>query len=144
MVRKPCAGTIAVCGILLGLCAIAGPSTCVALLWASLAVFGAGNSNVFAISQRLAGPHAAGRWVGFQNGIGNLAGVVVPVVTGFVLGRTGSFFWAFAIMTTIALIGTASWLFVVGPVEQVDWGSASRRAPLVPTVSAAAAPESVD
>ena len=137
-------GMIGICGIFLGLCAIAGPTACIALLWTSLAFFGACSSNTFAISQRLAGPHAAGRWVGFQNGFGNLAGVVVPVVTGFILGRTGSFFWALAITTAVALIGTASWLFVVGPVEQVDWGSASRRVPLASPVYPAAAPESVD
>jgi ACS family D-galactonate transporter-like MFS transporter len=81
--------------------------------------------------------------VGFQNGFGNLAGVVVPVVTGFLLGRTGSFFWALASTTAVALIGTASWLFVVGPVEQVDWGSRSLRLPLAPNIYAAT-PESTD
>lgn len=130
-VRKTFAGgAIGICGILLGLSAIAGPSACVPLLFAGLAFFGASSSNVFAISQRLAGPQAAGRWTGFQNGIGNTAGVVVPVVTGFVLARTGNFFWAFALLTTVALLGTASWLFIVGEVEQVTWGKPARPTPL--------------
>jgi len=65
------------------------------------------------------------------------------VVTGFLLGRTGSFFWAFAITTTVALIGTACWLFVVGPVEPVDWADRSLRLPLAP-IAYAAAPGSTD
>jgi MFS family permease len=83
--------------------------------------FGVCSSNVWAITQTLAGPEAAGRWTGFQNFIGNLAGVVAPALTGFVLERTGHFYWAFAIVTAVALTGTASWVFLVGPVKQVFW-----------------------
>lgn len=132
LVRKTfAAGAIGISGILVGLCAISGPSMCIGLLLAGMAFFGASSSNVWAISQRLAGPQAAGRWVGFQNGFGNLSGVVAPVVTGFALGRTGNFFWAFAILTTVALIGAASWIFLVGPVEQVAWGKSSLPQPAI-------------
>jgi MFS family permease len=127
LVRKTfVGGGLTVAGILLGLSSIAGSYGCVLLLWAGMAFWGASTSNVWAISQTLAGPQAAGRWVGFQNGFGNLAGVVVPVVTGFALSRTGNFHWAFAILTLVALSGTASWLLIVGPVEQVAWGKKSR------------------
>jgi len=127
LVRKTfTGGTIAVSGILVGLCAIAGPTTSVVLILAGMAFFGASAANIFAISQTLAGPQAAGRWVGFQNGFGNLAGVVVPTVTGFVVGRTGHFFWAFLTVTAVTLIGCASMFFVVGPVEQVRWVNKAR------------------
>jgi len=43
-------------------------------------------SNIWAITQTLAGPYAAGRWTGLQNFVGNLAGVVAPALTGFVFG----------------------------------------------------------
>jgi ACS family D-galactonate transporter-like MFS transporter len=112
--------------VLLGACAIAPPKLCVALLIASMIFFGASASNIWAISQRLAGPQAAGRWVGFQNGFGNLAGVVAPMITGFVLSRTGHFAWAFAALTAVVLLGAASYVFVIGPVEQVQWGTRSR------------------
>jgi sugar phosphate permease len=69
----------------------------------------------------LAGPQAAGRWTGFQNFIGNLAGVVAPALTGFVVGRTGHFYWAFAILLAVTIMGTLSWVCLVGPVEQVAW-----------------------
>ncbi len=123
-------GGMATVSVLLGACAIAPPSLCAALLIASMVFFGASASNIFAISQRLAGPRAAGRWVGFQNGFGNLAGVVAPIVTGFVVNRTGHFAWAFAVMTAVVLLGAASYVFLVGPVEQVEWGNRRREGAL--------------
>jgi nitrate/nitrite transporter NarK len=88
--------------------------------------FGVFSSNGWAITQTLAGPQAAGRWTGFQNMLGNLAGVVAPAVTGFVLDRTGEFYWAFVILTAVALAGSASWIFLVGRIEQVIWRSELR------------------
>ena len=72
-------------------------------------------------SPNLAGPYAAGRWTGFQNCVGNFSGIVAPALTGLILQRTGHFEWAFAVVTTVALLGAASWFFVVGPVEPVVW-----------------------
>jgi ACS family D-galactonate transporter-like MFS transporter len=122
LVRKAfVGGGLAFAGICLSLSAIGSPAVCVAMLLLGMMGFGASSSNVWAITQRLAGPQAAGRWTGFQNFVGNLAGVIAPTVTGFVVDRTGHFYWAFAIVTAVALIGTLSWAFVVGPVEQVIW-----------------------
>jgi MFS transporter, ACS family, D-galactonate transporter len=121
-VRKTFAGGgIALTGIFLGLSAFVGPLPGVVLLFAGLIFFGAGSSNIWAITQTLAGPEAAGRWTGFQNFFGNLAGVVAAALTGFVLDRTGHFYWAFAVVTVITVIGACSWIFVVGPVQQVEW-----------------------
>jgi MFS family permease len=114
-------GGLAFAGIFVGLAAVGGPRYCVAALIMGVIFFGVCSSNVWAITQTLAGPEAAGRWTGFQNFIGNLAGVVAPALTGFVLERTGHFYWAFAIVTAVALTGTASWVFLVGPVKQVFW-----------------------
>jgi len=82
--------------------------------------------NGWAITQTLAGPLAAGRWTGMQNSIGNLAGWVAPTLTGFLVDKTGSFHWPFFITAGIAWIGAFSWGWVVGPVEQVDWGKHAR------------------
>jgi ACS family D-galactonate transporter-like MFS transporter len=82
--------------------------------------------NSWAIPQTLAGPRMVGRWVGVQNFVGNLAGAVAPALTGFLLDRTGSFYWPFFITAIIAWIGAASWWFVVGPLEEVDWNQCSR------------------
>jgi ACS family D-galactonate transporter-like MFS transporter len=123
LVRKTfTGGGIACSGVLVGLAVVSGPVYCVAALILGVVFFGVCISNQWAITQTLAGPQAAGRWTGFQNFVGNLSGVVAPALTGFVLDRTGHFYWAFAITTAVALIGTASWIFVVGRVEQVKWG----------------------
>jgi cyanate permease len=114
-------GGLALSGVFVGLSAVSGKELCVAMLWLGLIFFGAYSSNLFAITQTLAGPQAAGRWTGFQNCVANLAGVVAPAITGFILDRTGHFYWAFAILTTVALTGATSWVFLVGPVQPVVW-----------------------
>jgi len=114
-------GGIALAGISLAFSAIGGPAVCVVMTILGVISFGVSSSNIWAITQTLAGPQAAGRWTGFQNFVGNLAGVVAPAVTGLVLERTGHFYWAFGILTAVALAGTTSWVFLVGPVEQVVW-----------------------
>jgi MFS family permease len=96
------------------------------LLTAALALtgtfLGISICNSWAISQMLAGPRMVGRWVGVQNFAGNLAGAVAPALTGFLLDRTGSFYWPFLITAAVAWIGGLSWWFVVGPLDEVDWG----------------------
>ena len=114
-------GGLALAGVCLGMSAFGGPTGCVAMLVLGMMFVGAAFSNLWAITQRLAGPQAAGRWTGFQNFLGNLAGVVAPAVTGLVVDRTGHFYWAFAILAAVALIGAMSWVFLVGQVEQVVW-----------------------
>jgi MFS family permease len=73
------------------------------------------------VTQTLAGPGVAGRWAGVQNFVGNLAGGVGPILTGYLLGRTGRFSWPFVIAAGVSWIGALSWVVVVGPIEPVDW-----------------------
>ncbi len=63
-----------------------------------------------------------GRWVGMQNFVGNFAGAVAPALTGYLLDRTGLFYWPFFIRAGVAWIGALAWNFVVGPLEEVNWG----------------------
>jgi nitrate/nitrite transporter NarK len=59
--------------------------------------------------------------MGVQNMIGNLSGVVAPVVTGFVVDRTGEFYWAFAIAAGVALIGSFAFGVLIPCIEPVIW-----------------------
>ncbi len=93
----------------------------VVLLMVASASCGIYTSQTWAIAQTLAGPQAAGKWTGLQNFVANLAGVVVPALTGFIVDWTGHFFWAFAITAVVALIGAILWVFAVGPVKQAIW-----------------------
>jgi MFS transporter, ACS family, D-galactonate transporter len=108
-------------GMSLVLCAVSGADSFVILLMAASASAGIYSSQTWAIAQPLAGPQAAGRWTGLQNFVANLAGVVVPALTGFLVDWTGRFFWAFAITAVAALLGATLWVFAVGPVKQVIW-----------------------
>jgi MFS transporter, ACS family, D-galactonate transporter len=79
------------------------------------------SANLWTMTQILAGPQTAGKWAGLENFCGNLAGIIAPIVVGFVLQRTGQFFWAFAITSTITMLGAASYIFLVARVEPVSW-----------------------
>jgi ACS family D-galactonate transporter-like MFS transporter len=79
--------------------------------------------NIFLFAQTFAGPAVAGRWTGLQNCFANLAGVVVAPLTGLVLDRTGQFWWAFVVAAAITLLGGVSWVFLTGPLRQLDWPS---------------------
>jgi cyanate permease len=96
-------------------------ATAMALLMLACAFIGMWSSNLWAITQTLAGPRAAGKWCAMQNGVGNLAGVAAPWVTGWVVERTGQFYFAFLVAAMVALAGSAITIFGIGPVEQVKF-----------------------
>jgi MFS transporter, ACS family, D-galactonate transporter len=81
------------------------------------------SSNVWAITQTLAGPNAAGCWTGLQNSIANLGSLIAPIVTGWIVKETGSFFLAFVVASVYMLISGAMYLFLVGPIAPVVWRS---------------------
>jgi MFS family permease len=106
-------------------CAFGDATVCVASLFAAGVFFGLGTPNIYAIAQILAGPRAAGNWVGVQNCLGNISGVVCPLVTGFVVERTGEFFWAFAIACGVTLFGLFAWGVMIPRVAPLDWNEKS-------------------
>jgi len=85
---------------------------------------------VFAYAQTLAGPLAAGKWTGLQNGFGNFAGLIGPILTGVVVDKTGSFLAPFAITVAVLVLGLISWVFIVGPLEEVNWAPRRTIAPV--------------
>ena len=89
---------------------------------------------LFAMVQTLAGPHAAGRWMGIQNCLGNVAGMTAPLVTGIVVDRTGHFAYAFGIAAALAVVGILAVAFIVRQIEPLDWGTAepAQLAPALP------------
>jgi MFS transporter, ACS family, D-galactonate transporter len=101
---------------------LAGPLLSLVMLMLAAIGYGVYTSNLWAVTQTLAGPQAAGRWTGMQNFLGNLSGILAPAVTGFVVYRTGHFFGAFAITSAISLLGSLAWIFAVGRLEEVAWG----------------------
>ena len=107
--------------VTIGASAIVAPAVTVWLLGAAGLFFGLATSNGFAVTATLAGPHAAGRWAGAQNVAGQLAGVLSPLVTGFLVDRTGRFAMAFGIAAAFALLAALGWGVVIRRVAEVAW-----------------------
>ena len=111
---------LALCSFALGIVYFAdGPYQ----LGAVLMIFGTGSgltsTNLFAIGQIFAGPRAAGGWIGVQNAIGNVAGIVGPVLTGLMVDYLGGYGWAFAITAAVPALGALWWALVIPKIEQV-------------------------
>jgi ACS family D-galactonate transporter-like MFS transporter len=71
--------------------------------------FGPAPNLLFTAGQTLAGPGSAGRWMGVQSGIGNLSGVVGPVITGMIVDAAG-YPPAFILTAIIIGIGAAAYM----------------------------------
>jgi ACS family D-galactonate transporter-like MFS transporter len=81
------------------------------LLAASLSGIACGN--MLAIPKIGAPEDQVGLWTGVQNCVGNIGGVLAPIVTGYLIARTGSYVSAFFLVAAILVVGAASYLFVV-------------------------------
>jgi len=57
---------------------------------------------------------------GVFNLAANLAGIVTPIVIGAILAATGSFFYALAFISCIALLGALFYVFLLGDVKRLE------------------------
>ena len=120
-------GLIASATAAVGIIAIAQTTTTLVLMaWllpTSLA-FGTVTGILFVAGQTLAGPGSAGRWVGLQAGIGNLAGITGPVITGAIVDSAG-YGPAFTLTAVVTVIGALVFAVGVPTLAPVDWGERS-------------------
>jgi len=100
---------------------VASHSVAVAILILACIGLGMCTSNLWAVTQTLAGPATSGKWTGLQNFTGNLAGWIAPTLIGLIVQRAGNYFWVFIITSGVTLLGAAAWIFVVGPIKPVAW-----------------------
>ena len=75
-------------------------------------------TNLYAVAQMFAGPRAAGTWVGIQNGIGNISGIIGPVIQGILIDQK-SYDAAFYLAAAVAAFGGFWWLIAVPRIRQV-------------------------
>jgi ACS family D-galactonate transporter-like MFS transporter len=123
-VRKTFTGSgplIASSIVLVGIVANHGLAVCILVV----ACIGLGmcTSNLWAVTQTLAGPATSGKWTGLQNFTGNLAGWIAPTLIGLIVQRAGNYFWVFVITSAVTLLGAAAWVFIVGPIKPVAWST---------------------
>ena len=122
LVRKTFTGAGMLLSTIMLLAAIVrDPVTSLILLSATCFAYGIYSSNLWAVTQTLAGPWAAGRWTGLQNFVGNLSGILAPWLTGWIVQRTGQFYWAFVVTTGFLVLGAFCFIVVIPRVEPVAW-----------------------
>ena len=102
-------------------CGLGNARLAIGGLMISSVAMGLAGVSLYAIAQTLAGPRASGKWMGIQNAIGNLAGIVAPIVTGTLIDWTGRYSMGFLLAGVIAVVGAGSWLFLVRRVEPIAW-----------------------
>ncbi len=122
LVRKTFAGAgLTLSTIILPVVLARDERTAMALLFLACVAFGIYTPTIYAMTQTLAGPLAAGKWTGLQNGFANLAGIAAPLVTGWIVDRTGEFYLAFLVAAVISLAGAGFLVLGVGRIEQVKF-----------------------
>jgi nitrate/nitrite transporter NarK len=88
-----------------------------------LVVFGAaaatGGVNLYAIAQMFAGPRASGSFIGIQNGLGNVPGIVMPIITGLIIDWTGLYDNAFLLTAAVCAAAALWWLVGVPKIRQI-------------------------
>ena len=99
----------------------AGPGVAALLLLGAGAMDGLNAPAVCSLVQHFAGPTATGRWMGVQNAVSNTAGVVAPLATGYLVEATGHYGGALWLAGIVALLGLVGWVFIVPPVQPVQW-----------------------
>jgi ACS family D-galactonate transporter-like MFS transporter len=57
---------------------------------------------------------------GIFNFAANLAGIVTPIVIGYIVAETGSFVGALTFIAVVALIGAFSYIFIVGDIRRIE------------------------
>jgi MFS transporter, ACS family, D-galactonate transporter len=75
---------------------------------------GLATGNLLVILQCCAPFEDVGLWTGIENFAGNVAGVLAPLLTGFLISRTGSYAPAFALAVGVLLAGIFCYWFIVG------------------------------
>ena len=96
------------------------PSNTLVVAVMSVAFFGQGMANLgWTLIADVAPKELMGLTGGIFNLCANLAGIVTPLVVGFVLGATGSFYGAVTYIAALGLVGAAAYVFILGEVRRV-------------------------
>ena len=106
---------------ILGLAFAHSAVTIAILLCLAGAASAALSMNLYAVAQMFAGPRASGTWVGFQNALGNISGIIGPPLTGLIIDRAG-YESAFMLTAAVAAFGALWWAVCVPKIEQVELG----------------------
>ena len=99
----------------------ASPLVAVALLCVAKSGTTVAASQVWALPGDVAPRNMVSRVAGIQNTVSNMGGVVGPVVTGAIVGSTGSFVAALLFSSALIVIAMLNYLFLLGKVEPIQF-----------------------
>jgi len=116
--------TVLVAGMVFGLAVFgaAGSRTAAgALVWISLALGGlaAAAPVAWTVPSLISPRESVGALAGAVNFCGQIAAISAPIVTGYIVSRTGSFAAAFVTATVILLLGIVGYVFLLGRIEAI-------------------------
>jgi len=87
----------------------------------ALAFFGKGVGSLgWAVMADVSPKELAGLAGGVFNTFGNVAGIVAPIVVGYIVGATGSFDWALVFVGGHCLLTIFAFLVIVGPIRRLE------------------------
>ena len=96
---------------------VADPMAAVALLTGACLV-GLSTGNLLVILQSCAPSRDIGLWTGIYNFVGNVAGILAPIITGLLIQKTGSYSSAFILAAVLLATGSLFYWFVVGELKE--------------------------
>jgi len=98
---------------------VAKATTAVPLVTAASLV-GGSTANLLVIFQCCAPRGQVGAWMGMGNFIGNIGGVLSPLITGILISRTGSYFPGFALAPLVLMAGLLSFWLIVRELKPLE------------------------
>ncbi|HET7101116.1 MAG TPA: MFS transporter [Terriglobia bacterium] len=104
-------------GLLLIPAALVGNLTASIILLSGGSLVGLSSPNILVVFQACAPHDEVGMWMGFGNFIGNIGGVLSPLLTGILISHTGSYTPGFALAPVILVAGLLAFWFIVGDLK---------------------------
>jgi MFS family permease len=97
---------------------VSSPGAAVALIIGGCLV-GLATGNLLVILQSCAPPEDVGLWTGIYNFVGNIAGILSPLMTGFLIAKTGSYYPPFLLAAALIALGPLAFWMIVGELTAV-------------------------
>lgn len=95
---------------------VSTPGAAVALIVGGCLV-GLATGNLLVILQSCAPPAEIGLWTGIYNFVGNIAGILSPLITGFLIAQTGSYTPPFVLAAALIAVGPLAFWLIVGDLK---------------------------
>jgi MFS family permease len=83
---------------------------------------GLATGNLLVILQSCAPPMEIGLWTGVYNFVGNIAGILSPLITGFLIAQTGSYTPPFVLAAALIAVGPLAFWLIVGDLKSAVRG----------------------